>query len=326
MLIDDITIKVVSGKGGDGIAVFSKEMMTLGPTGGDGGDGGNIYFEGVPDIGALSSFRFKKDFVAQSGKSGDENCKNGPKGDDLILRIPLGTIIHNLDSDEKHEIVKIGERILIAKGGKGGRGNFSFRSSTKTSPEKFTYGREGEGVNIKLELKLIADIGLIGLPNVGKSTLLNELTGSRAKVANYKFTTLEPNLGVYYDLIIADIPGLIEGASSGKGLGIKFLKHIERTRFLFHLISADSDDPINDHQTIRKEMESYNKELADKPEHIIISKSDLIDQDKLNEIIKHFNKFSSVVLPISMYDFDKMKELEKLLQKIIEEIRDNGTE
>lgn len=326
MLIDDITIKVVSGKGGDGIAVFSKEMMTLGPTGGDGGDGGSVYFEGIPDIGALSSFRFKKDFVAESGKNGQENCRSGPKGEDLMLKVPLGTVIYNLDTDEKYEIVKIGKRTLVVKGGKGGRGNFSFRSSTKTSPEKFTYGREGEEVNIRLELKLIADIGLIGLPNVGKSTLLNELTGSKAKVANYKFTTLEPNLGVYYDLILADIPGLIEGASSGKGLGIKFLKHIERTRFLFHLISVESDDPVNDYKTIRKEMENYSEELANKPEYIIISKSDLVEKEKLDGMINNLKKFSSTVLPISIYDFDKMKELEKLLSKILEEIKENAAE
>ena len=183
--------------------------------------------------------------------------------------------------NETAEVLKIGERILAAKGGLGGKGNFHFRSSTNTSPKQFQEGLSGEYSTVRLELKLIADVGLIGLPNAGKSSLLNELTKAKSKVANYPFTTLEPNLGAYYELIIADVPGLIEGASVGKGLGIKFLRHIERTKILFHLISAESENPAKDYKIIKKELETHNKELAEKTEYVFLSKSDTLPQEEI---------------------------------------------
>ena len=193
----------------------------------------------------------------------------------------MGTIIQKIETGETKEILKIGERILVARGGRGGKGNFHFRSATNTSPKQFQEGSLGEHFAVRLELRLIADIGLIGLPNAGKSSLLNELTKAKSKVANYPFTTLEPNLGVYYELILADIPGLIEGASTGKGLGIGFLRHIERTKILFHLISAESENPVKDYKIIKKELETYNKNLTKKTEYVFLSKSDMVSSEEM---------------------------------------------
>lgn len=306
MLIDNIKIKVAGGTGGNGIVAFSKEMMCSGPTGGDGGDGGNVVLVGVEDIGAFKKFRYQKEFIAQKGQHGKGSSRTGANGKDLILEVPIGTVIHGIDK----EIVKIGETIVLAKGGRGGKGNASFKSSRNVSPKQFTNGLPGEAKEVVLELKLIADIGLVGLPNTGKSSLLNYLTNAKSKVSNYQFTTLEPHLGVYKNLILADIPGIIEGASTGKGLGIKFLRHIERTKIIFHLISLDSSDFVNDYNIIRKELESYNKLLTQKPEYIIATKSDLVD----NNIISKFkNKFKDSIV-ISIHD--KNKELFSLLAKI----------
>jgi len=306
MLIDNIKIKVAGGTGGNGIVAFSKEMMCSGPTGGDGGDGGNVVLVGVEDIGAFKKFRYQKEFIAQKGQHGKGSSRTGANGKDLILEVPIGTVIHGIDK----EIVKIGETIVLAKGGRGGKGNASFKSSRNVSPKQFTNGLPGEAKEVVLELKLIADIGLVGLPNTGKSSLLNYLTNAKSKVSNYQFTTLEPHLGVYKNLILADIPGIIEGASTGKGLGIKFLRHIERTKIIFHLISLDSSDFVNDYNIIRKELESYNKLLTQKPEYIIATKSDLVN----NNIISKFkNKFKDSIV-ISIYD--KNEELFSLLAKI----------
>lgn len=306
MLIDNIKIKVAGGTGGNGIVAFSKEMMCSGPTGGDGGDGGNVVLVGVEDIGAFKKFRYQKEFIAQKGQHGKGSSRTGANGKDLILEVPIGTVIHGIDK----EIVKIGETIVLAKGGRGGKGNASFKSSRNVSPKQFTNGLPGEAKEVVLELKLIADIGLVGLPNTGKSSLLNYLTNAKSKVSNYQFTTLEPHLGVYKNLILADIPGIIEGASTGKGLGIKFLRHIERTKIIFHLISLDSSDFVNDYNIIRKELESYNKLLTQKPEYIIATKSDLVNN---NVISKFKNKFKDSIV-ISIYD--KNEELFSLLAKI----------
>src|SRR3989344_5981160 len=241
MLIDDLTIRAMSGKGGDGVVAFNGNKMSLGPTGGSGGDGGSIYFEGVSDLGALNRLRHQKVFEAENGFNGRRQLNDGTRGKDLIINVPVGAVIHNLTTKSDQEIVKIGERILAAAGGRGGEGNFHFRGPRDTSPTQFQKGLPGQAFEIRLELKMIADVGIIGLPNATKSSLLNALTNAKSKVANYHFTTLEPHLGVYYELILADIPGLIEGASQGKGLGVKFLRHIERTRILFHLISAESE-------------------------------------------------------------------------------------
>ena len=319
MIIDDVKIKISAGNGGSGVVAFSKTKMVLGPTGGNGGKGGDIYFEGVSDLTALRQFRYKKENKAENGANGNSRLNDGQDGKDVILQIPVGTIATNLNNGIIFEIIKIGQKELAAKGGKGGRGNFLFRSSTNTTPQQCQQGKPGESFDIHLELKLIADVGFIGLPNVGKSSLLNELTSAKSKVANYTFTTLEPNLGAYYDLILADIPGLIEGASEGKGLGIKFLKHIERTSVLFHFISSDSPNPIQDYKTVKKELENHNKILLEKPEYIVLSKSDVASQENIKKIQKEFKKsLKKEAIPISIIDAESIGEIKKILNKISE--------
>jgi GTPase len=319
MLIDDVKIEITAGNGGKGSASFNKNLMSLGPAGGSGGNGGNIIFVGVSDLNALGQFRYKKQLFAPKGQDGKGQFCDGPNGKDLMVKIPVGTVIHNLDTKKDQEIIKVGQEITAAKGGRGGRGNFHFRSATNTSPKEFEEGKPGQHFNIRLELKLIADVGFVGLPNVGKSSLLNEITNASAKVANYRFTTLEPNLGVHYGLILADIPGLIEGASSGKGLGIKFLRHIERTKTLFHFLSAESENPLVDYKTIRKELEKYNPALLEKPEYIILSKTDTVLPEQLKEKIKVLEKISSKVLPVSIHDWDSLQKVKGLLNEIEKE-------
>lgn len=319
MLIDDITIKVKAGSGGNGKVAFNKNLMSLGPAGGNGGNGGNLYIEAVSDLAVLNRLRFKKEFHAQNGQDGRIQFSDGTTGKDLVIHVPVGTVIHDLTNGTDTEIVKMGERILVAKGGKGGRGNFQFRSPINTTPKEFEYGVPGERKTLRLELKYIADVGFIGLPNVGKSSLLNELTNAKAKVANYRFTTLEPNLGVFYDLILADIPGLIEGASTGKGLGIKFLRHIERTKVLFHFIAADSEDPAADYKTLRKELAQHHKKLLEKPEYLFLARSDTVDPKDLKKKITALKKLNKSVTPVSIYDFDSVEQVKKILQGLEKE-------
>ena len=226
----------------------------------------------------------------------------------------MGTVIKNLETGKFEEIIKIGQKILAAQGGRGGKGNFKFRSPTNTTPMQFQKGLPGENFTIRLELKLIADIGLIGLPNAGKSSLLNEMTRANSKVANYPFTTLEPNLGVYYELILADIPGLIEGASEGKGLGIKFLKHIERTKILFHLISAESENPARDYKIIKNELAGYSKELIKKTEYLFLSKSDLMPEKETKKKLGILKKINKKAAAISIHDWDSMEKIKKIFK------------
>ncbi len=319
MIIDDVTITVTAGNGGNGIARFNKTKMSLGPTGANGGKGGDVYLKGVSDLTALKQFRFKKVLEADNGGIGQNQLHDGANADDLILLVPVGTIAHNLKSGHSIEITKIGQQELIAKGGRGGRGNFLFRSATNTSPKEAEKGRLGETFQMRLELKMIADVGFIGLPNVGKSSLLNELTNASAKVANYPFTTLEPNLGVYYELILADIPGLIEGASEGKGLGIKFLKHVERTKVLFHLVSADTEDPIKDYKTVRTELQTYNPLLLEKMEYLFLSKSDAVNPKIISDIKKEFKELGKQVVEISIINPESMQAVKKILNELIKE-------
>jgi len=319
MIIDDVKIKITAGHGGRGLVVFNKVKMALGPTGGSGGNGASIFLQGISDLGALRQFRFKKDIKADDGENGRIQLHDGQDAKDLTLLVPVGTVCHNLATGKTFEITKIGQTELVAKGGKGGRGNFLFRSATNTSPKQFEEGLSGQSFELRLELKMIADVGFVGLPNVGKSSLLNELTAAKSKVANYPFTTLNPNLGVYYDLILADIPGLVEGASVGKGLGIKFLRHIERTKVLFHFVSADSVDPIKDYKTVRKELSEYNKELLEKDEYVFLSKSDTTSPEIISKISKDFNKIKKEITPISIIDFESVDSVKKILNKLISE-------
>lgn len=322
MIVDDITIRVQAGNGGDGAVAFNKNLMALGPVGGTGGDGGSVYAEGVPELDMLNQFKFKKQIKADDGERGRRQMRDGVDAEDIVLKIPVGTVIHNLALQTDGDVTRIGQRVLLAKGGIGGRGNFHFRSSTNTSPTEFEKGTLGQSFDIRMELKLIADVGLVGLPNVGKSNLLNELTNAKSKVANYPFTTLEPNLGTYYELVIADIPGLIEGASQGKGLGIKFLRHIERTKTLFHLIPAESPDPVSDYQTVRAEMKMHNPRLLDKQEYVFLSKSDNVPPSEVKNKIALLKKAKIHASPISILDSESMQTVKSILN----EIKDAKTE
>ncbi len=319
MLIDEVSIKISGGHGGKGSAAFNRTLKTLGPAGGSGGKGGSVYAVGISDLSALGQFRFKKQFEAENGRDGRGQFRDGHDGKDLILKLPVGTVIKNLTKGEEVSLEKVGEQALLATGGIGGRGNFQFRSSTNTSPKHAQSGRPGEHFEIRLELKLIADVGLIGLPNVGKSSMLNTLTNARSRTGNYPFTTLEPNLGTYYELILADIPGLIEGSSTGRGLGIKFLRHIERTRVLFHFISAESPAPEKDYAVIRKELGAHSKVLLQKPEHVFLTKSDLVDAATAKKKLAKLKKIDPKAIALSINDPDSIKALERILNEVQKE-------
>ena len=323
MLVDEVEIKIRAGKGGDGKVNFRREKYVPkgGPDGGDGGDGGDVYFVGVEDITALRRFRYQKEFSAENGENGSAKLKTGTSGKDLEINVPVGTVIRVLGTERSWEIKKIGEKILLAKGGKGGRGNWHFKSSTHQTPMEYEQGGAGQEMDLSLELRLIADIGLIGLPSVGKSSLLNELTKAHAKVASYNFTTLEPNLGVMENgLIIADLPGLIEGAHEGKGLGIKFLKHVERTKVLLHCVGADSSTLLEDYETIRKELGEFDKELLERPEIILVTKSDLVSGAEMKKMVIRLRQGfgeTKEILVCSIYDYESIEKLKKKLHTLI---------
>ncbi len=315
MLIDEVNITIKAGNGGDGIVHFYSDGSRPkgGPDGGKGGDGGAIYFKAVSDISRLSQFRFLNKIEAEAGENGGSNQKTGRNGRDLTIEIPVGSVVH-YDNGTSVEFKEIGETILMAKGGNGGWGNYHFRSSTNQTPRESQKGFKTAVRNIFIQLKLIADIGLIGLPNAGKTSLLNELTSANARVANYSFTTLEPNLGVMKNgRIIADIPGLIEGASNGKGLGIKFLKHIERTRILIHCLSCESQNLDSDYKTVRQEIENYSSTLAEKKEIIILTKSDLLEPKEIEKLQKHLH----AKLAVSIADDNSIKKLNDLISQEI---------
>jgi GTP-binding protein len=316
MLIDDVKISIAAGHGGKGAVAFNKNLMSLGPSGASGGKGASVYAEGTSDLAALQAFRFKKSFKAPNGEDGRGQFRDGHDGEDLVLVLPVGTVVHNLTTGESIEISKIGERVMLARGGIGGKGNFHFRSATNTSPKQAQPGLPGEACDLRLELKLIADVGFVGLPNVGKSSLLNELTNAKSKVGNYQFTTLEPHLGAYYELVLADIPGLIEGSSTGKGLGIKFLRHIERTHIIFHFISAESENPKKDYEIIREELGVYNPELLKKPEYLFLSKCDIVSEKERNEKLKILKKINASAIAISIHDEDALDAVKKILNAI----------
>jgi len=311
MLIDETRITIKAGNGGDGLAHLYHDAQRPkgGPDGGKGGDGGSIFFKAVSDISRLSQFRYKRIFEAENGDPGGINQRSGKNGRDLIIEIPIGSVV-NYDNGTGVELTAVGQTYLAALGGKGGWGNYHFRSATNQTPKEFKTGFKTVTRNIFIQLKLIADVGLIGLPNAGKTSLLNELTSANAKVANYAFTTLEPNLGVMKNgKIIADIPGLIEGAADGKGLGYKFLKHIERTRLLVHCLSPESTSPLADYQIIRQELKNYSSVLIEKPEILILTKSDLLSSFQ----IKKITKLLPVKLAVSIIDDSSLKKLNDLI-------------
>lgn len=304
MFIDELTLYFKAGRGGDGVVrwLHEKGKDKGGPSGGNGGKGGDVYAVGVRDIGILSAYRNVKVFEAQPGEAGSKNLKQGAEGPDIEIKLPLGSRLTNLTTGHSLELLEEGEKVLLLKGGRGGLGNEHFKGSTNISPKQWTPGEEGEESEFKIELLLIVDLGLIGLPNAGKSSMLNALTSARSKVGNFPFTTLEPSLGSFYGLILADIPGLIEGAAEGKGLGHKFLRHIERTKALIHCISAESERPLEDYQVVRRELELYNKDIMGKHEVVVLTKVDMITDTEREEKMKILRTLSDDVWPFSILD------------------------
>lgn len=340
-MVDQVKITVRAGNGGSGAVSFRREKFIPkgGPDGGDGGKGGNVYFVTDPNLSTLQDFAHNKKFAAGDGEKGYGKKMSGAKGDDITIKVPVGTLVKltrmTPETEEEREVrvggmkmsafgkifsqkkiegetwknldlSESGMSLLIGRGGKGGRGNVHFKGSTRTTPMIAEDGQLGEAFEVDMELKLLADVGLVGLPNAGKSTLLSVLSNARPKVADYEFTTLEPNLGVLkaHDthLVIADIPGLIEGASEGKGLGIKFLKHIERTKVLVHLVPATGGTPEEIYEkyvVIRKELKTFGGGLEDKKEIVVLSKVDLVDSELIKKTVSYFKKKKIVILPIS---------------------------
>ncbi len=319
-LVDDIIIYASAGTGGAGVVrwLHAKGKDKGGPSGGDGGRGGDIILEGVRDMAALSNYRYEKKFRAENGKSGDNYDRHGADGKDIILKVPVGTIAHNTTTGEKIEILEAGQKVVFFKGGPGGFGNDHFKSSTNQNPQTATQGKAGQGGDIHFTLKLIADVGFVGFPNAGKSSLLNALTRAHSKVGAYPFTTLEPYLGDFYGFVLADIPGLIEGASSGKGLGSKFLRHIERTKFITHLVSAEQEDLVSAYTNIRKELETYSPNLAEKPEIIVLSKIDTVSPEEGKRLIDELKKATGKeVIPVSIIDDAALKNFSDMLVKYL---------
>src|SRR3989338_9187248 len=341
--IDEIKIYAEAGRGGDGVVRWRQEKFVPkgGPAGGDGGRGGNFYIEAVRDVHILSKYKAKKSFIAGRGEDGGSKSLHGKNGEDFVLQLPIGSIITNLETDEKWQLTKEGEKILLLKGGFGGFGNEHFKSSINTTPYESNIGGEGEKGNFKIELELFADIGFVGLPNAGKTSLLNSLTNAEAKVGDYPFTTLDPNLGDLHGYIIADIPGLIEGASEGKGLGVKFLRHIKRTKMIAHLVSFKNLSPavggvsmMKAYKEIRKELEKYDKSLglceeglSEKEEIIILTKTDVVEDPRLlpkggqaKVIAKKtadFKKITKNVFTLSLFDDKMVKKFQDALVKIL---------
>lgn len=324
MLIDHVTLKVAAGAGGTGVVRWRREkgIPYGGPAGGDGGKGGDVYFRVIRDIQALSVYKHKKEWEAPAGEAGQKRSMHGSNADDLYLQVPLGAVIYNREYDKTYECLEEGD-FLVLRGGKGGLGNEQFKSSTNRTPEEFTKGDRGEFATFDIELKLIADVGLIGLPNAGKSSLLNALTRAGAKIGDYPFTTLEPNLGAYFGYVLADIPGLIEGASDGKGLGHKFLRHITRTRVLVHLVAADNEDVAKTYTTIREELGKYDPELLQREEVIVLSKTDVVDAVTIKEKVKALEKVSKRkdIITLSLYEDEKVKAFGDSLIKILTDNR-----
>lgn len=325
MFTDEIKIKVKAGNGGKGAVSFRREKYVPkgGPDGGDGGKGGDVIFKVNNNVNTLTLFNTKKNFEAENGVNGSGNRSTGRKGENLILEIPQGTIIfHEIANKETMfaDLIKINQEVVVARGGIGGRGNIHFATATHQTPMEAEAGKPGQEKILRLELRLIADVGLIGLPNSGKSTLLARISQAKPKIANYPFTTLEPNLGVVkvddqFSLVVADIPGLIQGASQGRGLGHKFLRHIKRTKILVHLIDCNNIDPIKCYQEIRAELKDFSPELMKKPEIVVITKVDSLSEKNQRQLFAKVRKLNPIFL-----SSQSGRGINDLLYKIKEEL------
>ena len=309
--VDEMKFHAHAGRGGVGVVrwlhEYSKEWS--GASGGNGGRGGDIRVKAVRDLGILARYRNTKEFNAEKGGDGMKNSRHGKNGDTLVVDLPIGSIVTDHRTGYTFQLLEEGETVRILKGGSGGLGNEYFKSSTNITPMQSTDGYDGEEGDFTVELELVADAGFIGLPNAGKSSLLNVLTNADAKVGNYAFTTLEPNLGALYNFVLADIPGLIEGASEGKGLGHQFLRHVRRTKILFHLISLEHIDSIvENYKTIRAELKQYGHGLDEKAETIILTKTDMVDPAAVSLALKELSKLNKDVLAVTIYDDASIKE------------------
>jgi GTP-binding protein len=338
MFIDEAKIRVKAGDGGNGCMAFRREKFVPrgGPSGGDGGKGGDIVMESSERHNTLVHFRFNPEHTAERGRHGEGSNRTGREGGDVVLKVPVGTIVYDDETGEKpFEFTKADQRFVIARGGRGGRGNARFATSVHQAPREHEAGRPGEEHTYRLELKLLADVGLVGYPNVGKSTLISRVSSARPKIADYPFTTLEPNLGVVavgdardeISFVVADIPGLIEGAHTGAGLGTQFLRHIERTRLLAHLVdvsdSSGRDDVTKDVEVILGELASFGAHLEDKPMIVVASKIDVVNKDKLAALKKYAKKKKLKLYEISAVTGKGIEELKYAIADRVQDLREH---
>jgi len=336
MFIDEATIRVKAGDGGNGCVAFRREKYVPrgGPSGGDGGRGGDVIMESSERHNTLVHFRFNPEYKAERGRHGEGSNKTGREGGDVVLKVPVGTIVYDADSGEKvHDFSARDDRIVIARGGRGGRGNAQFKTSIHRAPREHEDGRPGEERTLRLELKLLADVGLVGYPNVGKSTLISRISAARPKIADYPFTTLQPNLGVVVvgdapneiSFVVADIPGLIEGAHEGAGLGTQFLRHVERTRLLVHLLdvsdASSRPDPVKDFEVITGELKSFGAELEKKPMILAASKCDMANKEKLSKLKRFAKKQGLELFAISAVTGEGIEKLKFAMAEKVEEVR-----
>lgn len=320
MFVDTLTIHAAAGRGGNGIERWRREPHRPlgGPAGGNGGRGGDVYLRAVRDINRLARYTGEHSFSAEDGEHGHGGSRHGHAGEDLVVEVPVGSVVTNLTTSEAIELSEVGQTVLVLKGGVGGYGNEHFKSSTNRSPTESTPGKPGEEAELLIELALVVDVGIIGLPNAGKSTLLNTLTNARSRIGSYPFTTLEPHLGDLQGLILADIPGLIEGASGGKGLGHRFLRHVGKAKMLLHCVALTDADPHASYATVRNELTAYDPQFAEREEWLVLTKADEVDPAAAERIAEEFRTSGRRVLVVSALDDTS---IETLVDALIRHLR-----